>query len=171
MGACNLMSANSEDITALYISEHARLERQISRRVRCRSTAADLVHDIFLRLWEKATVWNGDGRAYLTRCARNAAIDYARSEQARARFLSGFLPEQYAQAPATPDEILSAKQTMRSLDAALAALPRRTRHIFILNRIHGRSFSEIAGVMEISRRTVATHMARAIKACVDIRTD
>ncbi|WP_196906650.1 sigma factor-like helix-turn-helix DNA-binding protein [Candidatus Symbiopectobacterium sp. 'North America'] len=35
----------------------------------------------------------------------------------------------------------------------------------MLNRVHGRSFSEIAAVMEISSRAVAKHMARAVAAC------
>lgn len=60
---------------------------------------------------------------------------------------------------------MSARQSLGSIDDALSALPKQTRHIFLLNRIHGRSFSEIAGVFGISQRAVAKHMARAVAAC------
>ena len=45
------------------LAEHDRLERQICRRIGCRSTAGDLVQDIFLRLWERATDWSGESPA------------------------------------------------------------------------------------------------------------
>lgn len=73
--------------------------------------------------------------------------------------------------PARSEEILAARQDLRSIDQVLADLPKRTRHIFILNRVHGGIWSEIASVMGVSRRTAAADMARAITACSDIRTD
>ncbi|KJF67497.1 RNA polymerase sigma factor [Rhizobium nepotum] len=161
------MSVKTEKITALYVAEHDRLERQICRRVGCRATACDLVHDIFLRLWERAMDRRGDEAAYLSRCARNAAVDHMRSERSRREFFAGMLPEQYAPDPISPHEIVSARQQIRGIDNALAALPKRTRHIFLLNRIHGKSFSEIAVAMGISQRAVAKHMARAVAVCVE----
>ncbi len=159
------MTSKSEEIAALYATEHDRLERQISRRVGCRSTAGDLVQDIFLRLWERAIDWKGDSAAYLSRCARNAAIDHIRAERTRAEALGGILPVQVGVAPAAADDLVAARQAVRSMDQALAALPRKTRHVFFLNRIHGRSFAEIAMAMGMSKRAVEKHMARAVRAC------
>lgn len=161
-----------EDIAALYITEHARLERQILRRVGCRATACDLVHDIFLRLWERATERSGSDASYLSRCARNATIDHVRAERRRSEYFARILPEQYggryASETASPHDVLSARQSLGSIGDALSALPKQTRHIFLLNRIHGRSFSEIAGVFGISQRAVAKHMARAVAACENV---
>lgn len=165
------MIAKSEHFASLYVAERDRLERQICRRIGCRATACDLVHDIFLRLWERATDRDGNESAYINRCARNAAIDHLRASQRRTDFFGKILPEQYAPQPASPHDILAANQSLNSIDEALAALPTRTRHIFLLNRIHGRSFSEIAGAFGISQRAVAKHMARAVAACVAVAGD
>lgn len=81
------MADKGKDLSALYHTERKRLERQISRKVGCRSTASDLVQDIFLRLWEKAVEWKGDSAAYLSRCASIAAIDHLRAENTRAEYL------------------------------------------------------------------------------------
>ncbi len=159
------MTARAEEIQSLYVSERARLERQVRRRVKCSATACDLVQDIFLRLWEKASDRTGDTSAYLTRSARNAAIDHARAEKRRKGFFGGLLPEQYAPPVATPFDIVAARDGLRSIDDVIAGLPKQTRHIFLLNRIHGRSFTEIAAVLGISERAVAKHMARAMAAC------
>ena len=162
------MNGNSNEIAALYVAEHQRLERQISRRVGCSSTASDLVHDIFLRLWERTAGRLAEPSAYLSRSARNAAIDHIRSERRRADFFNGLLPEQYAVGPASPDDIVCAREAIRNIDDALAALPTRTRHIFLLNRVHGRSFSEIAEVLGISKRAVTKHMSRAVAVCEEV---
>ncbi|WP_235188785.1 MULTISPECIES: RNA polymerase sigma factor [Erwiniaceae] len=161
----DVMTDKSKDLAALYLTEHERLERQIRHRVGCRTIASDLVQDIFLRLWEKAFEWKGDSAAYLTRCARNAAIDHLRAEKTKADYLQGVLAEQYAEESESPQDIVSAQQNIHHIDEILAALPQKTRHIFLLNRIHGRSFSEIATVMGISSRAVAKHTARAVAAC------
>lgn len=161
------MADKGKVLTALYLSERKRLERQIDRKVGCRSTASDLVQDIFLRLWEKTIEWKGDSAAYLSRCARNAAIDHMRAEKTREAFLKGELPDPFCEPPLSPQEILTAEQNFRHIEEVLASLPEKTRHIFLLNRVHGRSFSEIASVMGISSRAVAKHMARAVFACED----
>ena len=41
---------------------------------------------------------------------------------------------------------LEAGNDLRQVEAALRSLPERTRHIFLLNRIHGRTYAEIAKV-------------------------
>ncbi|CAK9886665.1 MAG: putative RNA polymerase sigma factor FecI [Candidatus Erwinia impunctatus] len=159
------MAEKDKDLTALYLTEHKRLERQICRKVGCHSTARDLVQDIFLRLWEKAIEWKGDSGAYLSRCARNAALDHLRSEKTREHYLQEALQDPGLEPSVLPEEIVSSRQNIQHIDDVLASLPQKTRHIFLLNRVHGRSFSEIAAVMNISSRAVARHMARAVAAC------
>lgn len=159
------MSVKAEEIESLYVTERHRLERQIHRKVKCSATSRDLVQDIFLRLWERATDWQAYDPAYLTRSARNAAIDHDRAEKRRKNFFDGIVPEQYGAPAPTPFDIVAARDDLRSVEYAIASLTKRTRHIFLLNRIHGRSFTEIAAVMGISERAVAKHMARAMVAC------
>ena len=60
----------------------------------------------------------------------------------------------------------SRAELFAALDApALRGLPERTRHIFLLNRIHGKSYSEIASLLDISSSAVEKHMMRALQAC------
>lgn len=164
------MTSRAEEFTRIYASEYHRLEHQILRRVGCRSSASDLAQDIFLRIWEKAVNWKGSPAAFLTRCAQNAAIDYRRGQKTRSAALAA-LAAQPPSSQSSPFDIVAARQSIQSIDDALAALPARTRHIFLLNRIHGRSFIEIAGAMGISERAVAKHMARAIASCEIVLND
>ncbi|WP_151719360.1 RNA polymerase sigma factor [Gemmobacter serpentinus] len=153
----------------LYVSERDRMERQVGRRIGCPSLAGDIVQDIFLRLWERATNWQGEPAAYLSRCARNASIDHLRAEHARARLMAEAALRSEALLVPSGEDVLAAREELDLIDAALLGLPAKTRHIFLLNRVHGRKLTEIAPVFGISERAVAKHMARAIEACAKAR--
>lgn len=159
------MDAGSGEFEELYLDARPGLLRRAARRLGSQSTAADLVQDVFLRLWERRSTRIDDAAAYLSRSVNNAIVDHLRAERVRSAYAEGILPEQYAPPVPTPLEIVETHHAARRIDEAIEALPERTRHIFLLNRIHGRSFAEIAAVMRISDRSVAKHMARAVAVC------
>ncbi|NKX17273.1 sigma-70 family RNA polymerase sigma factor [Ochrobactrum pseudogrignonense] len=73
--------------------------------------------------------------------------------------------EQYAVPVPTPEQIVIAINDVRRIDEAIRSLPERARHIFLLNRIHGCSYDEIAEALDISYSTVERDMAKAILSC------
>ena len=149
----------------VFLAQRGRMERLVNRRVGCRATAADLVQELFLRFWRRPLVQVEELSTYLLRCAGNIAIDHLRSESARARSSEGWLPEQSDHQGCEPQAALEAGNDLRQVEAALRSLPERTRHIFLLNRIHGRTYAEIAKVTGVSQSAVEKHMMRALDAC------
>ena len=147
----------------LYRTEGARLERQIALRIGSRSLARDLVHDIFLRFWERAGEVQGNPSAFLTRAARNAAIDHLRRERTRRLWQAEAPPPRPAPDPAFA--ALSARQSAEAIRKALDAMPQTTRRLFLMSRAQGLSHQEIALRCGMSRRNVAKHMAKATACC------
>jgi len=141
------------------------MEALVNRRVGCRATAADLVQDLFLRFWRRPLVQVEELSTYLLRCAGNIAIDHLRSEGTRVRVTEGWQPDQPDSHGSEPQAALEAGNDLRHVEAALRALPERTRQIFLLNRIHGRKYAEIAKAMGLSQSAVEKHMMRALEAC------
>lgn len=158
------MSDSATRLTDLYLAESGRLQRRLGRMIGCRVTAADLVHDVFLRLWKRRQDGMDEAAAYLARSARNAAIDHLRSERIRAGYIDGTVPEQRFAAPSSPYDIVAARDHLRHIDDVIRTLPERSRHIFLLNRIYGRGYREIADALGISTGAVEKHMTRALKA-------
>ncbi|MGC3173852.1 RNA polymerase sigma factor, partial [Pseudomonas aeruginosa] len=74
-------------------------------------------------------------------------------------------PEQRQGVPVGPEQALEAGDQWRRVVAALRGLPERTRRFFLLNRIHGRTYAEIAQAMQHSQRAVEQHLKRALDAC------
>lgn len=150
-----------------FLQQQGRVERQRSRWVACRATAADLCQELFIRLWRRKETRTEDLGPYMMRSARNLAIDHLRSQRSRLRTESALLPEQMFAAPRSLEESHQAGHELQQVEAALRKLPERTRHVFLLNRIHGKSYSEIASLLGISSSAVEKHMMRAPQACKD----
>lgn len=149
----------------VFLAQRARMEALVSRRVGCRATASDLVQELFLRFWRRPEVKVEALDTYLMRCASNLAIDHLRSEGSRERTAEAAVPldgEAMAQAP---EQALEIDHDLQRIEAALRALPERTRQIFLLNRIHGCKYGEIAKAMQLSQSAVEKHMMRALEAC------
>ncbi|SHM02322.1 RNA polymerase sigma factor [Phytopseudomonas punonensis] len=148
-----------------FLARREQMEAVLRRRVGCRATAADLVQELFLRFWRRPSAPLEDMGSYLIRSAHNLAIDHLRSEGARTRNEAGLLPEQRGDSSISLDAALEAGSDLRRVETALRALPERTRHIFLLNRIHGQTYGQIARSMGLSQSAVEKHMMRALQVC------
>lgn len=157
------MAGAGTDIEALYRSERARLEGRLRRLLGHNNAASDIVHDLFVRLWERRGEARDDAVAYLMRSARNAAIDHIRSERIRSDYRVLTVIEQHARPSPTPHDIVVAREALGIVDRAIDALSDRTRHVFLLNRVHGCSYAEIAKALGISTSAVEKHMTRALR--------
>ncbi|SDH78660.1 RNA polymerase sigma factor [Pseudomonas abietaniphila] len=149
----------------VFLTQRPQMEALVSRRVGCRATAADLVQDLFIRFWRRPLVQVEELNTYLLRCAGNIAIDHLRNEGTRARLHEALIPDEPQLCSDVPQAALEASIDLRHIEAALRGLPEKTRQIFLLNRIHGRKYGEIATVMGLSQSAVEKHMMRALQAC------
>ncbi|NPD16984.1 sigma-70 family RNA polymerase sigma factor [Xinfangfangia sp. D13-10-4-6] len=158
-----MSSTDTDKIGQLYSEEKDRLERQIARRTGNPSIARDLVHDLFLRFWERTAAISGNPAAFLNRSARNISVDHLRRERVRQAY-ANTLPE--ADAPRDPAfETLSARQSQDAVKQAIRDLPETTRRLFLMNRAEGLTFQQIASRCGMSERNVAKHMAKAVAHC------
>ncbi len=149
----------------VFLSQRSQMEALVRRRVGCRATAADLVQDLFVRFWRRPLVQVEELNTYLLRCAGNIAIDHLRTEGTRARISEELMPAADDSCIDEPHAALEANSDLRHVEAALRELPQKTRQIFLLNRIHGRTYAEIAKAMGLSQSAVEKHMMRALHAC------
>lgn len=127
--------------------------------------AEDLVQDAYLRLLEhEAPDAILNPRAYLYRVTANAAVDLRRKRQVRELYdgeIEDF--DQISSPVATPEAISADQQTLRLCMQVLQELPEIQRHIFLLHRIEGYSHREIAETLNLPRRTVERHCAKALE--------
>ena len=153
-----------DDLGKLARAEAARLERSAARIVGA-AHAADVVQDVFVKVWERARDSLTLTPAYLARSVRNTAIDRLRHERLRQSLPALLTEDQYAAPVTTPEQAAIDADRPPRVERALRALPDRRRHIFLMSRRLGCAHEEIAEALGVSVSTVTREMARALAAC------
>lgn len=134
------------------------------RRVREREEVDDLVQEVFARLLQRGRVAElGDLRSYLFETAASVLIDRARKRQSRhATAHEAFDPEHHSLEDFPADRVLIGEEALSRASRALVELPERARTIFILRRLEGLGYQDIAQRLGVSLSLVEKQMAKAV---------
>jgi len=152
-------------------AHYADITSAVRRRGHPRSTARDVVHDLYVKLAAQPDILRNKRsiKAFLCRSAINLGIDQLRRENMEARLFSGTEQEAMtiASAGPAPDRGLEIEARVAILRTAITELPERRRVVFILHRLHHLSPDTIAEKLNISRNMVDRHLRRALAHCLD----
>lgn len=136
--------------------------RRIVRRTRGRNDAEDLLHTAFLRLERyRATQPVENPAGFLVQTAANIAVDIHRHERFMATDVTDATTLDIADAAPLQDEVLATRARLERVQQGLAMLPDRTREIFLMHRIEGAKYREIATRLGLSQSAVEKHIAKA----------
>ncbi len=147
-------SAPSE-VGRLFQSEAPQLRRYFRSKTGDYEGAADLVQDAFVKMVEVPLADIRNPAAYLQRIARNLVADWFRSRKGSSR--SDHVPLEECDVAVTSHE-----EDLDLFERALAGLPPKTRTVFLMKRVEGRTYEEIGGRLAISVKTVEYHMKQAM---------
>lgn len=153
-------------IEALYRHESSRLVRFFARRTRHEAEAQDLMHDAFLRL-SHASI-EGDPLPYLLRIARNLLVSSVRRDARWRRLVTDTPIDEDRQLASPPEQSLNleAEDVKRQYQRVIDQLPEKTRRIYLMHRLGGRTYIEIAQEMDLSVKAIEYHISAALKALV-----
>ncbi|HTF96400.1 MAG TPA: sigma-70 family RNA polymerase sigma factor [Cellvibrio sp.] len=162
-------------IETLYRDHYAWLRSWLRRRVTCLDTAGDLSQDVFVRLLGRGdNAQIQDPRAYLARVAHGLVIDRHRRQRVEAACLEALasLPEAVMISPEavmiSPEEQLLMIDALTRIDMLLDQLKPRARQIFLMSRLEGMGYDEIAARLDISRSSVQKDLALALRHCYQV---
>lgn len=141
------------------------LRRYVARRFPALETE-DLIQEILLRVCRRADMGAvAYPKRYLFQVAHAAIVDRHRWETSRCASLHCELTSAHHPVDEhSPLRILLAREYVGATEAALLALPDRTREIIVAMRVEGWSLKALATRYEISTGAVEKHVTRAMKA-------
>ena len=127
-------------------------------------TAKEIVHNVFLNLWEKREqVDMGSSlKSYLFTSVNNRCLNYIRDQKKFDKDETRFQRLDSTEFSDGVDRLEEQELEQRIYDA-LQSLPEKCREIFMLNRFEGLKYAEIAEKLNISVKTVETQMSKGLK--------
>lgn len=144
-------------LEAVYRVEAPALARYFARRVPAQD-AWDLVHESFRRVFGHTA---DRPIAFVARTASNLAREHWRTARRRATDADMPADDDFGDGQ-DPFAALTARDSLKRLDAALAALDAKTRNIFLLSRIEGKTYAEIGEAYGMSETGVKKRVAKAM---------
>lgn len=141
----------------VYREQAPRLTRYFKGRV-ARDDVMDLVQESFRRVLGHAPKQPG---AFLGRTAANLLLEVRRAAARRwARAHHRY--EDAEIAGSDPVSYLEARDALARIDAALLRLKPKTRNIFLLARVEGRSYAEVGDMFGMTEEGVRKQVAKAM---------
>ena len=143
-----------------------------AKRLPADADADDYVQEVFLRLSARENLSMLEKpEGYIFQTAANLLRDRARRAVRRSSNKhEHFVEDAHGHEEISPERVLMGKQDVDAFAAALAALPARTRAVFLLRRFEHMRYGEIARRLGVSVSSVEKHMAKAVKrleGCLD----
>ena len=116
-----------------------------------------------MNFWQKRKTLSilGKVKAYLLVAVKNRCLNYLKSKFARQEFVEA--TDYNLEVVYREEAVDEANELKAAIDQAIAALPEKCRHIFLLSRRAGMSYQEIAEELAISKKTVEVQMGIALK--------
>lgn len=157
--------ARAERITRLFSEHNESLVRFLSARLHSVQEAKEVAQEAYVRLLSL----DDSGavsflRAFLFKTAANLAVDRLRSRSRQRQAMSAGLCDELREA-STPDHEAAQAEEAKIVGRLISELPPKCRHAFLLHRIQGEDFSQIAQQMELSERMVRHYVLRAVLYC------
>jgi len=160
----------SGHIEDLYVSHHGWLVSWLRARLGSTDQAADLAHDVFVRILQKVE-WQAphEPRAYLTVIAKGLVINFYQRQAIERAYLDALATLPEASAPSEEERHLIL-ETLTHLQNALSKLPTGDSSVFLRSQLDGLRYAEIAQRTGLSLRTVNRYMVTAFERCLLVMT-
>jgi len=157
-------SISEAEFEALFKAHFRELHTYAYTLVNDWDNAEEVVQGLFLKLWERND-WAGihtSIKSYLYRCIYHDSLNLLRRQKVHSRYQELTAPTiGYHSGDAA--ERIKLNEVETHLAKALNKLPEKCRATFHLSRFEGLKYQQIADQLQISVKTVETHMVKALK--------
>ncbi|MFP5080510.1 RNA polymerase sigma factor [Pedobacter sp. JCM 36344] len=136
------------------------------RYVRHTQTAEEIVHDVFINIWNKSDQLNiqSSMKSYLFRSIVNSSLNYIKKEKTQMEKQSAYRIVHEQGLEIVESEATEAEEILlKGLEDALAQLPEKCKQVMYLSRFGKLKQQEIADQLEISIKTVKNHLTYGFK--------
>jgi len=159
-----IKAGNMFAFDVLYKKYSKRLYKFAYSILKSSEESENIVQDVFLNLWENRHKVEKDSsvKYYVFTIAYNSAISIIRKKTRESQFIEYLKSLQdLNQEPVNIE--LEYNELTDKLNDIINHLPDRQKEVYLLHRVEGLKYQEIAERLNISVNTIENHMSRALK--------
>lgn len=159
-----IKAGNMMAFDALYRNYSRRLYKFSIAILKSSEEAENIVQEVFLNLWlNREKIEKGSSvKYYIFTIAYNSSISIIRKRIKESRFIEYLRTLQdINQEPV--DMQIEYNELEEKLTMIIDSLPERQKEVYLLHRIEGLKYSQIAERLNISVNTIENHISRALK--------
>ncbi|MFW0714584.1 RNA polymerase sigma factor [Pedobacter sp. N23S346] len=140
---------------------HKKVYAYFFKKTLCQDQAEELTQMAFIKLWRFKHTLTEDFTLdiQLFKIAKTTLLDYFKKAANDEKNLKIY----HAERVESIQNVAQSYDNKQQLEVVLDCLPPTRKQVFVLNRLHGYSYKEIAEKLSISPRTVEKHISLAIK--------
>ena len=128
-----------------------------------RAEAEEIVQDFFVTLWQKhhLLLASESVKSYFFVSVKNKSLNFLKHEKIEESYINRLNELSDNHLVYNPDIYLET-ELKDKINKAVGTLPPKCREVFIMSRFRGMKNEEIAQELQISKRTVETHISQAL---------
>lgn len=156
-------AGNEAAFSELYAIWQPRLSSFIFRITKSREVSAEIVQDVFLKIWvnREALLEVQNFKAYLFVVSKNQAINAFRKSMMELRLFQQLEVKLKNERTELPEDMEASQLAL--LDEAIDKLSPRQKEVYLLHRQTRLTYQEIADQLGIGKESVKTHLELAVK--------
>jgi len=150
--------------TEIYDRYFLLLHAHAYKWMRNREETRDIIHELFLALWEKRETLSFEPSlpSYLSAAVRNRIFNLLSHKRIESQYLTS-LDNLDTEGSCITDHLVREKQLTSLIETEIAGMPGKMREVFELSRKENLSHKAIAVQLNISELTVRKHVQHALK--------
>ena len=133
--------------------------------IHSRELAEEIVGDVFIQVWQKklkiSTLENLTWYLYVA--TKNISCNYLRKYNKIKHIDLNELTLPYFTVDASPEDLMVSNETLQKINKAINDLPPKCRIIFKLVKEDGLKYRQVAGLLNLTSKTVENQMGIALK--------
>lgn len=160
-----LRDGDPRALKALYNRHLRQLHYFILRTAKSHTLTEDVIHDVFIKIWENRSQINPDlpFKSYLYSIAKRHLFNMLKRAQ-HETFILAEIRKYTVPVENTTDLQLDLKEGNALLNEAIEKLPKQCREVFIRCKVQGMSYKQVAEELGITEGTVNSQMVKALRA-------
>jgi RNA polymerase sigma-70 factor (ECF subfamily) len=132
-------------------------------RVRSEEITAEIVQELFISLWDKRASHSiRHLPSYFYTAVKNRALNYVEAQMVRKSYRD-YCRMYFPGWDNITERTVEFDDLMGAIETALQQLPEKSRTVFQLNKLEGRSIPEIANALNLSEKAIGYHLTQSLK--------